>query len=332
MAGCERVKRAAEEASAKVKETAGEASERVGLEVTGHSGFAPELRGLVDYDGNGYRFRRDLEFPSQVSVEETRRTEVSNGRVFSRSALGASSEALKGVFELSAAYRGGVDRLEVTVRKARFGFSLLEGAQTGAEEAKVPELSDLVKALVARDLEGLSTRVVLIGGKWRMAAGGSADFRQVSWSDGLADGVPVLQRMCGVMPRPMWLGEKRYAPGAELALEGDALQLLTGFPARGKLQLEFVRAGDVQGHPCGVFRVKGDFTATAVPRPDGTAEDLEWSVSGGEVWMSLLHPLVLRSDLQAVATFRRHGPQTGPQSWWQGQVREKIERAWKAAG
>lgn len=329
MTGCDRIKRAAGEASERVKETAGEVTEKVGLEVPGHSGFAPEWRTLVDFDGTSYRFRRDLEFPERVLVEEARRIEVSNGRVFDRSALGSSSIPLDGAFEAETSYRGGVDRMDVTVRKSRFILPLLEGAQEGAEAAKLPDLPDEIRILVAGDLEGRTAQLGWNGSRWRMAGNLGSDFRQLNWTDALGDGMPVLQRICGVMPRPMWLGEKRYAFGAVVEVEGEALQMVTGFPARGKMSLEFLRVDDVQGHPCGVFRIKGDLDANAVPRPDGMSEDLEWSVSEGEVWMSLVHPVLLRSDTKAVSTVRRHQSQTGPQTWWQGNTRETVVRKWQ---
>ncbi len=328
---CDRIKRAADQASVRVKQTAGEVSEKVGLEIPGHSGFAPEWRKLVDFDGTTYRFRRDLAFPPQLVVEETRRVEVSAGRVFDRSALGSASTPMEGTFDFETVFKGGAERMEVVINRARFGVTVLEGAKESADPAKVVELPEQVRALVAKDLEGRMAQLAINGGKWRLAGSVGADFRLLNWTDSLSDGMPVLQRMSGMMPRPMWLAEKRYAIGAQVGLENEGLQMVTGFPARGKMTLEFSKVGDVRGHPCGVFKVKGDLTAISVPRPDGTFEDLEWSVTEGEVWMSLLHPVLLRSDTKGVSTVRRHRPQGGPQTWWQGQTREVIERTWKAA-
>jgi hypothetical protein len=103
----------------------------------------------------------------------------------------------------------------------------------------------------------------------------------------------------GLLPRKMWFGKTRWKEGAKLTLNGEEMAMLMVTPGmKGHLELIFEAVEAVDGHPCGRFSLTGD--CSGYRSPDGSKAEM--SITGGKVWMSLIHPLVLKQEIDTVMT------------------------------
>jgi len=82
----------------------------------------------------------------------------------------------------------------------------------------------------------------------------------------------------------------------------------------------------VDGHPCGRFAISGECSGYRRPFSRSDDSKAEMSITGGKIWMSLLHPLVLKQELDTVMTLsdKRNGIDRA-----QGHVILKQSLAWK---
>lgn len=321
--GWDRVVRLAESTTDKVKDAAEDFSDRVSRDFG--SGPAVDYSAMVDKNEEGYRFRRDLPFPSWVVVDESRTMEVVDGRALGDSATGVDSARLAGKFEGRYRVAIGSGRVECRVERLGFQPNFLEAARD-RKSGGVPES---LAGVLMTGLEGKAVQFGWDGCAWRMVAdSGDGEFLSRAWGDDLKRDLPVLLAASGLMPRSMWFGGRRMKVGDQMTLQGRQVSMLTGHSAEGDVSLTFDRVESLQGHPCGVFRWSGKVAAANVPSLCGPPEDIKLTVSEGRTWMSLVHPVVLRGELQA---YREVKAKTGAASIrWQGETRETVERRWRA--
>jgi hypothetical protein len=310
---CERLREFAEDVGGEVREVAED-----GSNVDPGGAIAEPWQPLVDLGDTGYRFRHDLEFPDQLSVRLESSVEISDGRSFGRSVLGAGSVAVEGARERVVEFERDGSRVRVQVTHDRFVKPIIEGGggETGEPEDREEKPED--------SLEGVAATFIRLDDGWKRTAG-EADFRVLAWASQLVEQLDRYLPETGVVPRSPWFGGKRMLPGAQLELSGSEIELVAGPGARGRLQLRFDRVENIGGHPCGVFHWSGDFTVDDAANLAGDREKLEMSVSEGQLWCSLVHPLILREESAGVMTVERRDPAGQLSMRLQGAV--KIERS-----
>jgi hypothetical protein len=273
----------------------------------------PELLKLVDRSPEGYHFRKDLPFPNRLDVKTTRRLEIS-ARISESSALGSSANILKGT--QTSVNR--VERAGEQVRHTLMESTFTEPVADGANEKK-PVVRQLSPPSNPRTFRKA-------GGKWM--SDDSEGFRAAALSKQLA---PVFEQLLvenSLAPRSQWFGKHRIKIGSSVPVKGDTLSMLVGGNAKGGLTLTLESIAAVHGHPCGVFTVTGDYSRKKFPDFEGNLTDEDVTIQSGKVWLSLLHPLVLREELDTIQTFRS-GTAGNPASLGQGSVKVSVIREWK---
>jgi hypothetical protein len=100
--------------------------------------------------------------------------------------------------------------------------------------------------------------------------------------------------------------------------------------AKGQLKLTLESFDAVSGHPCGVFSVTGDFARRQFPHFDGSVSNEEVTVESGKLWLSLLHPLILREETDVILT-SSSGGQGGLSSSGRSSAKVSVVREWKGS-
>jgi hypothetical protein len=275
----------------------------------------PELQKLVDQTPEGTIFRKDLPFPNLVEVKITRREEVS-GRFSEKSELGSRVNALKGTI---------TNTTKVSRKGNKVSYTLLESTFT---EPIIEDSGKQKKEPVVRQLEPPSApfEFVKMGSTWKSAV--ATDFRIASRAQTIGPLFDQLLVENTLAPRPLWFGKKRYKIGDELAVSQEFLPMIISGNAKGQLKLKLESFDAVNGHPCGVFTVTGDFTRRQVPNFDGSLTNEEVTIDSGKLWLSLLHPLVLREETDEILT-ASSGGQGGLSSSGRFSAKISVIREWK---
>lgn len=276
----------------------------------------PELEKLVDRNDEGVLFRKDLPFPSRIDVRTTRRSEIA-ARIYQTSAIDKRSESINGD-------RIHVSKLERSATQVRYtleqsSFSVPTKDEEGARKT------------VANPLEQIAPSVKPItfrksGNAWKCED--SEGFRAVSLAREIA---PVFNELLienALLPRAVWLGKKRMKPGDQIEIKGELLPMLVAGKSKGTLQLKLDGFEPVSGHPCGVFTITGDFSRKQRPDFEGVLTDEDVTIDSGKVWLSLIHPLVLKEEYDTIQSFKTGG-QGGLTGRGQGTIKLSIEREWK---
>ena len=147
------------------------------------------------------------------------------------------------------------------------------------------------------------------------------------WSKALQPALPILLATDGVTPRTQWFSSsKRWSGGDKFELTGDSLGLLFPGKASGKIVMTYEVSEALEGHPCGRFAVTGDVSLKDLMRIEGESFDQEVSIRSGKIWCSLLHPLVLREELDTVQTITQGSG--GAKIRIQGGVQVVRSRQW----
>ncbi|RYD48446.1 MAG: hypothetical protein EOP85_03530, partial [Verrucomicrobiaceae bacterium] len=249
-----------------------------------------ELLKLVDQTPEGYLFRKDLPFPSRVDVKVTRSLEL-NGRTVESSVLGSNANVVKGT-------QTTVTRLEKATSQVR--YTLLES--TFAEP--VVKGGDKKQKPVVRQLAppGKPRTFQKSGKVWTSAE--SEGFKAAALSKQLTPVFDQLLEENALVSRALWFGKRRIPVGGELTVTGETMPMLLTGKVSGSLKLKLEAIGAVGGHPCGVFTVNGDFSRKKFPDFEGNLTDEDVTIQSGKIWLSLLHPLVLREQLDTIQTFK----------------------------
>ena len=308
----------------KARELASKAGNAVQKEIANTGGTAPgaaaeaELKKLVDQTPEGFIFRKDLPFPINLEVRVTLHQEIAS-RVHQVSAIDASVVERKGTRVVITKLERSGDQVRHTLEQSTFTAPAIAGAKDAPQAIADP---------LSRVAAGTKpTTFKRSGGSWK--ASSSDGFRSALLSQQLA---PVFDQLLvenALAPRTLWFGKRRFKAGDQITITGETLPVLLSGKAHGSLVLVFEGADAVEGHPCGVFSIKGDYGRKNTPDFEGNLIDEAVSIQSGKIWLSLIHPLILKQELDTIQTSKSSGD-GGPSQRSQGSVKLSLTRAWKA--
>jgi len=308
----------------KAKDIATKASSAVQQQMSATSGanddtkVDPELQKLVDQTAEGVIFRKDLPFSSRLEVRTTRSDKIS-GRLFSSSEIEKRSGVMNvDLLEVSKLERAG-NQVRHTVEQSSSSAAAPEGAEKPAKPAETP----------LKKLNSLSPPVTFVksGNAW--TSKDKDGFRASVISKQLSPVFDILLVDNALAPRPLWFAERRYKIGDTLVVNGDSMPMLLAGDAKGSLNLKLESFQAVGGHPCGVFSVTGNYRRKGFPDFDGGSADEDVTIQSGKIWLSLIHPLVLKEEMETIQSSKTGG-QGGLVTRIQGTVKVAVKREWKA--
>jgi len=296
-----------------------------------------DLQKLVDQTAEGTIFRQDLPFPTRLDVRTTRRAEVS-GRVFQSSDLGKGSAPFKGT-------QMTISKLEL--RDSEVCFTLEQASisqpviDTPAPPAKDPVKKDLAKkdpvmkdpaAKISNEpVEKVAPPEAPVtfrksGNTW--LAKDRTDFRTASLAQKLSPVFDQLLAENALIPRPQWFAKQhRFKVGDQLVVTDQFLPMLLAGNAQGSCTLKLESFDAVEGHPCGVFSITGNYHRK-IPDFSGTITDENVTIESGKFWFSLLYPVILRQEMDTIQS-SKGGSQGGLMSRSQGTAKVSVTHAWK---
>lgn len=307
---CDKAKHLAESATKTVKQElaskAGSASE---------TSADPELMKLVDQNAEGVLFRKDLPFPARVDVR-IRRVDDLAVRMMQSSEIGRQNGMVKGIREQVFKLERAGDQVRITEERSEFLVPSVDDPEvTKKTENPLERAAPSNKPVTFRKN----------GPNWRVENGG--DFRSAVLEKELSPVFDMLLIEHALSPRPLWFGKQRMKPGDTLVVTGEQLpMLLVG--GKGTFNLKYESIEPVEGHPCGVFAVTGDFSRRKFPDLEGNLTDEDVTIQSGRVWLSLLHPLILKEDFSTIQSFKSGG-QGNLVGRAQGAVKHSVVREWK---
>ncbi|MCX6868629.1 MAG: hypothetical protein NTV46_20970 [Verrucomicrobia bacterium] len=311
-ASCDKVKSLAAKSSIAMKDKiTGQADDRESSKVDA------QLQQLVDQTAEGAVFRKDLPFPSHLEVTITRRHEMS-GRFYQSSAIGKQADVLKGTQTTLTQFKRVGDMIRYTLEQADFALPVSDKPE--AKQNTAP------KATQAPSSAAQPVTFRKTGKSW--GADQRGDFRAAALVQELA---PVFDQLLienALASRPLWFAKHRFKVGDPLVVTGDALPMLLAGNAKGSLTLKLESFEPVEGHPCGVFAISGDYTRKSFPDFEGRFIDEEVTIQSGKIWLSLVYPIILKEELDTIQSFKSGG-RGGLVSRGQGSVKVSVKRVWK---
>jgi hypothetical protein len=302
----------------KAKSLVGKASSAVSSELAKHGDTGsttpdPALQKLVDQTPDGVIFRKDLPFPSRVDVKLTR-TENLSVRSSESSAIEKSSKQMTGT--KTDIHR--IERSANQVRYTRLESNFFEAGLTDEKKAEIQQKSPPSKTLA----------FVKSGNHW-ISDGG--DFLSASLAKTLSPVFDGLLIENALAPHPLWFAKRRFKVGDQLTVTGDTLPMLVAGKATGSFSLTLESFEAVAGHPCGVFKVTGDYNRKQFSDFDGVLTDEDVTIQSGKLWLSLIYPLILREETDTVQTLSSGG-RGNLTTHLRGSVKVSVVREWKAMG
>jgi hypothetical protein len=277
----------------------------------------PELRKLVDQTPEGAVFRKDLPFPARLSVRTTARREMSV-RLYQTSAIGKRAETVNGtrvtIFNLERADH------EVRHTLEQSSFSV---PSPDADDGAMQNITDPLEQL-APSAKPVTFRKS--GATWKSDE--KDGFRAAALSRQLTPFLDELLIENAIAPRPRWFAGRRIKPGDKIPVTGDSLPMILAGNAKGSLTLTLESFEAVDGHPCGVFTITGDYSRKQFPDFDGNLTDEDVTIQSGKIWLSLIHPVVLREEFATIQTFKSGG-HGGASVRGQGTIKVSVKRSWK---
>jgi hypothetical protein len=312
LVSCDKAKDIADKATAAAKE-------QINTRISSTSAEAAdsELQKLVDQTPEGVHFRKDLPFPTRLEVRTARRSTIA-GRHFQNSAIDKRVELVKGTRVSEFKLERTALQVRYTLTKSSFAIPTADGENPDGQPAPDPVFS----SPTTRPLSFRKT-----GDVWK--AESTDTFRSELISKQI---VPVFGQLLvenALAPRPLWFTNKRMKPGDEVVVTGATLPMLLEGKAKGSLTLTLDSLDAVNGHPCGVFTVTGDYSRDQFPDFEGNLIDEEVTIQSGKMWLSLIHPVVLREELDTIQTFSSTDS-GGQKLRGQGTVKISTTRDWKA--
>ena len=320
LVSCDQVKKLGGKASSAVKE---QIASKTGVGETGAGGSTAvdaELQKLVDQTVEGAVFRKDLPFPTRLDVKTTRREQMS-GRFYQSSAIGNKSEIVKGTRIAITHLEHAAGQVRYTLEQSSFSIPTPENPE-GATKAAGDTLGQ-----VASPAKPVTYRKS--GKTWR-----SEDrdgFRAAVLSKQLTPVFDLLLIENALAPRTLWFAKRRLKIGDQVIVSGDSLPMLLAGDAKGSITAKLESFEPVEGHPCGVFSVTGDFSRKNFPDFEGNVTDEDITIQSGKIWLSLVYPVILKEELDTIQTFKSGG-QGGLVARGQGTVKVSVTRAWKRIG
>ena len=283
----------------------------------------PELQKLVDNTAEGAVFRKDLPFPTRLEVRTTRSSEIS-GRFIQSSAIEKRSESLTGT-------RIHVTKLERASNQVRYtleeaGFSVPAPKDAKAKKGSKEEKKNVPDPLKEIPASAKSVTFTKTGDSWK--AGQIDGFRAAMLAKELTPVFDQLLAEFAIAPRPLWFGKRRLKPGDQVIVSGDTMPMLLAGKAKGTLTLTLESFEGVAGHPCGVFKINGEYSREEFPDFEGIITDEEVTIQSGKIWLSLLYPVLLREELETIQTIKS-GPMGGTVGRGQASFKVSLKREWK---
>lgn len=288
----------------------------------------PELAKLVDETGEGVVFRSDLPFPADVEVTVTRTADF-QGMVRRSSALGDAAEKTAGISTSVAKLELTGAKLAYTLEKSVFQKPAT-AAVPGGKETEAPVPTPVTEVLLPQFPLSAAEKKPVFFAREKAGWKSGGDFRAVNLASKISGELDALLVENALAPRRLWLAKKRrFKPGDEISVSRSQLQMILGGNVSGVVKMKLEKTDFVGGHPCGIFSVSGNFSRKNQPDFEGGFMDEEFAVDSGKLWLSLLHPLILREELHGVWTFRS-GARGGPALQGSGKAAFVTERVWKA--
>ncbi len=311
MASCDKAKLAVDAAREKFR-----GATDPGAPVKPGGEVATSMASQVDTAAEGVRFRRDLPFPTNVNARVMQRYTYENIRRSQSSALGSEVGGGDGNFELVALLERRAQKMSLAIERAgEVAVQKEEGKKSEAAQATGGGMPKI-------DFE-------LGPHGWHAPARkGPADFQMMLREKALLPGLESSITQNGLGARKQWFSPtRRWAAGDRLVLEGNSLELLFGPHGTGKVTLVYEVAEPIDGHPCGRFAISGDVDVKDDVSLTGEVADRTMTIRSGKVWCSLLYPLILREELDAVFTEVARG--SGVKTRTQGAVKTVTTNDWK---
>lgn len=320
LSGCDKAKELSETVKSKADEVSSKMSKTLEnrLKEPAVESDLNALSRLVDHNEDGYVFRKDLDFPTELKVETVYKRKIS-GRIFHKSELGQKVEAVNGKETVSAGFNRKASTVIYDIKGSSF-----ELPSTGEEDAKPEKAPNPFHMAPPLDKPVTFTRGST---GWKVKAGG--DFKLMAFGQQLSPVFADLLVENAVLPRPLWFSANRVKIGDEIELSAAALGMVVSGKAEGKVKLKLKAIDEVNNHPCGVFSIKGEFTRSSFPNLEGRLIDQEVSIESGELWLSLIYPVILKEKLQTIQTF---SPSSGGSTVGKGQgtIDTLVVREWQA--
>jgi hypothetical protein len=272
----------------------------------------PELQSQVDQNADGVVFRKDWPFPGGVSVKVTRKSEVVT-RMVEKSEIDTQKQTVKGTETLVTHFERKGNQVSYTRAEHTF-------------QEPLPPNSDPTKAPPIRVLSPPAAPCLFMksGSKWKHAGN---DFRSASLAQTISPYFEHLLVENCLSPRTLWLGKQRFKVGDQLPVSGSFLPMIVAGNAKGKLSLMLEAFEAVNGHPCGVFSISGDYNRSKAPDFEGNLVDEEVTISSGRIWLSLLYPIILKEELDTIQSYKSGG-QGGLVKQGQGSIKVSVTREW----
>ncbi len=267
---------------------------------------------------DGVTFRKDLPFPTKIEVKTTVTKKVS-ARFFHSSQLGNKVENVKGTQKQVAVLQRNGNQVTYQLKEAKFTVPAMESEESDKEVANPLQQVEPSKDVVVFQFNGTS---------WKA---NEANFKSMVLSKSLS---PVFDQLLvenALEPRPLWFSATPMKIGSEVTVSESLLPMIVSGNATGDLKIKLEGVESLNGHPCAVFSVSGDYSRKEFPDFQGVLTDEEVTIESGKLWLSLLYPVVLKEELDTIQTFRPGG-NSGVKGRGQGTIKVTIEREWKAEG
>ncbi len=309
LASCDKAKHLADRA----KEAVVEKVEEVKGGMAGEKPAAPDaaLQSLVDHTEEGYLFRKDLPFPAHLKVK-THSGMRFKGRHFQASLLGQGSGSIDGDFKEGSEIEKNGETVSVQLHESVFTSAVPAGEELPEDHKKVIR-------------RAASLKMERKGRNW-VPASKEIDFLAASAITGPGMDAELVEN--GLLPRPFWFGKRRLKIGDEVTLAGDHLLMMGPSKAKGRIRLKLESIEPFDGHPCGVFSISGAVDGSAINRFSEGRQEENYTIESGKVWLSLVHPIVLKEEIDAVVT-SKSGEGKSVSSHTQGRAAILIEREWR---
>ena len=130
------------------------------------------------------------------------------------------------------------------------------------------------------------------------------------------------------MPRSLWFAKHRFKVGDQLVVTGESLPMVLAGDAKGSITLKLESFDAVEGHPCGVFSVSGNYHRKTADFT-GTITNEDVTIESGKFWFSLIYPVILRQEIDTIQS-AKGGGQGGLMSRSQGAAKISVTHAWKS--
>ena len=302
----------------KAKSLVGKASSAVASELARHGDTGsttpdPALQKLVDQTPEGVIFRKDLPFPTRLEVKLTRIEEMSV-RTSESSAIEKTSKQMRGT-------KTDIRRFERSANQVRYANLESTFVDAGTAEDK--------KAQIHQNAQQSKPLAFVKSGDTWISDG--SDFLSASLSKTLSPVFDLLLVENALAPHSLWFAKRRFKVGDQLTVTGDTLPMLVAGKASGSYVLTLESFEAVAGHPCGVFKVTGDYNRRQFPDFDGILTDEDVTIQSGRLWLSLIYPIILREEADTVQTLSSGG-RGNLTTHCRGSVNVSVVREWKALG